>query len=89
MVPNPKQHNAPTRSRQGSRSNAPPSNQIGASTPYNFRGKNLTPYGGLLAVATLLEKLGFRALLEPSIRVQRRTRAMTLYQFLLALVLGA
>ena len=29
----------------------------------DFRGKNLTPYGGLLPVATMLEKLGFQWLL--------------------------
>jgi hypothetical protein len=36
-----------------------PRNKINASTSYDFRGKYLTPYGGLLPVATVLEKLGF------------------------------
>ena len=26
--------------------------------PYDFNGRNLTPYGGLLPVMTMLEKLG-------------------------------
>ena len=35
-------------------------NKIGPATPYDFDGKNLTAYGGLLPVGTLLEKIGFR-----------------------------
>jgi len=35
----------------------PEANKIGASTPYDFEGRNLTAYGGLLPVATMLEKL--------------------------------
>src|ERR1035437_7141159 len=34
--------------------------KIGASTPYDFEARNLTAYGGLLPVATMLEKLGFQ-----------------------------
>jgi len=34
------------------------------STPFDFNGKNLTPYGGLLPVITILEKLGFQSLVE-------------------------
>ena len=67
---------------------APEPNKIGASTPYNFSGKNLTPYGGLLPVATMLEKLGFRPLVEQTLTVNRLTRVMDLYQFVLAIVLG-
>ena len=29
-------------------------NKINASTPYDFSGKNLTPYGGLLPVITMV-----------------------------------
>ena len=32
-------------------------NRIGASTPYDFEGRSLTAYGGLLPVATMLERL--------------------------------
>jgi len=68
----------------------PPSepNEIGASTPFDFRGKNLTPYGGLLPVATMLEKLGFQPLVEETITVKRIPRVMPLYQFILGIVLG-
>src|SRR6266849_5554441 len=31
--------------------------KIGASTPYDFSGRHLTAYGGLLPIATMLEKL--------------------------------
>jgi hypothetical protein len=40
----------------------PGPNKIGASTPYDFKARNLTAYGGLLPVATMLEKLGFQQL---------------------------
>ena len=63
-------------------------NKIGASTPFEFRGKNLTAYGGLLPIATMLEKLGFQALIEETITCDRETRSMDLYQFVMAIVLG-
>ena len=63
-------------------------NRIGAATPYDFSGKNLTPYGGLLPVATMLGKLEFQSLVEETITCSRITRAMSLYQFTLAIVLG-
>ncbi len=74
--------------KQGSGGIAPEPNKIGASTPFDFAGKNLTPYGGLLPVATMLEKLGFQALMEETVRVTRLTKVMGGYQFLLAMVLG-
>ena len=55
-------------------------NKISSSTPYDFDGKNLTAYGGLLPVGTLLEKLGFRQLVEETLNVKRQTRAMSAYQ---------
>jgi hypothetical protein len=66
----------------------PPFNKIGASTPYDFAGKNLTAYGGLLPVATMLEKLGFQALVEGTLTVRRVTRAMSMSQFVLGMVLA-
>ena len=74
--------------RQGSQASHPEPNKISASTPYDFEGKNLTPYGGLLPVATMLEKLGFQELVEATITSKRITRAMNLYKFALGLVLG-
>ena len=62
--------------------------KIGASTPYDFTGRNLTAYGGLLPVATMLEKLGFQRLVEETLTIQRLTRVMPVYQFVLAMVLA-
>jgi hypothetical protein len=56
---------------------------------YDFEGKNLTPYGGLLPVATMLEKLGFRQVVEETVTVKRALRSMAAYQFVLAMVLAA
>lgn len=61
--------------------------KIGGSTPYDFRGRNLTAYGGLLPVVTMLEKLGFQQLVEDTLAIKRQTRAMPVYQFVLAIVL--
>jgi hypothetical protein len=63
--------------------------KIGASTRYDFEGRNLTAYGGLLPVATMLEKLGFRQLVEETLTVKRATRVMNMYQFMLAMVMAA
>jgi hypothetical protein len=63
-------------------------NKIGDSTPYDFTAKNLTAVGGLLPIATMLEKLGFQQLVEETITSGRITRAMSLYKFVLGIVLG-
>jgi hypothetical protein len=63
-------------------------NRINASTPYDFSGKNLTPYGGLLPVITMLEKLDFQHLVEQTLTSKRIPRAMDLYRFVLGIVLG-
>ncbi len=88
MVTHGNQDTRPTRSRQGSEGPIAEANKIGAATPYDFEGKNLTAYGGLLPVATMLEKLGFQQLVEETLRVKRITRVMSLYQFVLAMVLA-
>lgn len=62
--------------------------KIGASTPYDFTGRNLTAYGGLLPVATMLERLGFQQLVEETLTIRRLTRVMPVYQFVLAIVLA-
>ena len=74
--------------RQGPEEVSSEPNKIGPATPYDFDGKNLTAYGGLLPVGTLLEKLGFRQLVEETLKVKRQTRAMPGYQFILAMVLA-
>src|SRR5881397_2453685 len=73
---------------QGIRDVIPEPNRINASTPYDFNGKNLTPYGGLLPVVTMLEKLGFQALVEQTLTSKRIPRAMDLYRFVLGIVLA-
>ena len=76
MVNNRKQHTRRKAAAQGVRDVIPEPNKISASTPYDFRGKNLTPYGGLLPVATMPEKLGFQSLVEESVTAKRVTKAM-------------
>jgi hypothetical protein len=88
MVNHRKQHTRRKPAKQGVREVIPEANKINASTPYDFRGKNLTPYGGLLPVATMLEKLGFQSLLEETVTVNRVTKCMGMYQFFLGIVLG-
>ena len=60
MVMNRRKHSEKTPVNQGPEDIAPEPNKINASTHYDFSGKNLTPYGGLLPVITMLEKLGFQ-----------------------------
>ena len=88
MVNDRKQDTRPEPAKQGAQDVPPEANKIGASTPYDFTGKNLTAYGGLLPVATMLEKLAFRQLLEETLTVKRQTRAMPMYRFVLAMVLA-
>jgi hypothetical protein len=59
-----------------------------ASTPFDFGAKNLTPYGGLFPVATMLEKLDFKKLIEETLTIHRLPRAMSIYQFLMVMVLA-
>lgn len=63
-------------------------NRIDAATPFDFSGRNLTPYGGLLPVASLLEKLRFRELVEEKITVKRQPRSMSVFQFIVAQILA-
>src|ERR1700676_4686659 len=88
MVKNRNKHSDKTVAKQGAGEVAPEPNKIDASTPYDFSGKNLTPYGGLLPVITMLEKLGFQSLMEETLTSKRIPRAMDLYRFLLGIVLG-
>jgi hypothetical protein len=88
MVTSTKQHSEKTPVKQGSAKGSSEPNKISASTPYDFTGKNLTPYGGLLPVITLLEKLGFQALVEQTLTSKRIPRARDLYRFVLSVVFG-
>jgi Transposase DDE domain group 1 len=88
MVINTKKHSDKMAAKQGAGEASGEPNKIGASTPYDFEAKNLTAYGGLLPVATLLERLGFQQLVEETLTVKRATRSMSMYQFVLGLVLA-
>ena len=50
MVTRRKQHSSQRPVQQGPAVTASRPNKIGASTPYHFRGRKPTPYGGLLPV---------------------------------------
>ena len=88
MVTQGNQDTCSRRSPQGSEGPTPEPNKINSSTPYDFSGKNLTPYGGLLPVITMLEKLGFQTLVEQTVTSKRIPRAMDLYRFVLGIVLS-
>src|SRR6266704_2478692 len=88
MVKNEKQHIEKTRAKQGFSADSPEPYKIAASTPFDFGAKNLTPYGGLFPVSTMLEKLGFKKLIKETLTIHRIPRVMTIYQFLLGMVLA-
>ena len=88
MVIDKKQRNAKKPAKQGVAEDPANPIKINASTHYDFEGKNLTAYGGLLPVATMLEKLKFQQLVEETLTVKRATRVMPWYQFVLGLVLA-
>lgn len=88
MVINTKQDTRRGLVNQGVSEAIPEPNKMGASTPYDFQAKNLTAYGGLLPVATMLEKLGFQRLVEETLTLKRQTRAMPQFQFVLGMVLS-
>jgi hypothetical protein len=88
MVSKENKRSAKKPAKQGVAEDAPEPIKINGSTPFDFDGKNLTAYGGLLPVAIMLEKLQFPQLVEASLTVKRVTRAMPMYQFVLSMVLA-
>lgn len=50
--------------------------KITGSTPYEFGAKGLTPYGGVLPMIKLLERLQLRSLVEERLTVKRLPVAM-------------
>jgi Transposase DDE domain group 1 len=88
MVTDRKKDSGKTPEKQGAERLAPKPDKINSFTPYDFDGRNLTPYGGLLPVITMLEKLGFESLVAETLTMKRIPRAMDLYGFVLAIVLG-
>jgi hypothetical protein len=87
-VNNNREDNEKRRATQGVGAVSAEPYKINAATPFDFTGHNLTAYGGLLPVATMLEKLGFQQLVEETLTIKRLTRAMPVYQFVLAMVLA-
>jgi hypothetical protein len=87
-VNNKREHSVKKAVKQGPQEVIAEPNKIGASTPFDFEAKSLTAHGGLLPVATMLEKLGFQQLVEETLRVKRKTRTMPMYQFVLAMALA-
>ncbi len=86
---NKKKNTQETPAKQGSAETVQEAYKIGAATPYNFAAHQLTAYGGLLPVAVMLEKLQFAELLETTLhQPKRRTRVMSMTQFITALVLA-
>ena len=88
MVTNKKEHTPKTPAKQGANEVSAKPIKIGASTPYDFQGSNMTAYGGLLPVATMLEKLQFQQLIQEHVTIQRPTTSMPGFQFVLAMVLA-
>jgi len=88
MVSKENKRSAKKPAKQGVAEDASGPIKINGSTPFDFDGKNLTAYGGLLPVAIMLEKLQFPQLVEANLTVKRVTRAMPMYQFVLSMVLA-
>jgi hypothetical protein len=62
--------------------------KIGASTGYDFEAHNLTVYGGLLPLTTMLEKLGFQQMIAEILIIHRQTRSMPVFEFILGMILA-
>jgi Transposase DDE domain group 1 len=88
MVISSSKHSRKTRVTQASQEKPSQPNKINANTHFDFQAKNITPYGGLFPVATMLEKLQFQQLIEETVRVKRIPRAMSIYQFIVSMVLA-
>jgi hypothetical protein len=88
MVKNTNEHTRKTPVKQGAQTMNRKSMKIGASTPYDFEGSNMTAYGGLLPVATMLEKLQFQQLIAEHVTIRRVTSSMPGFRFVLAMVLA-
>jgi hypothetical protein len=88
MVRNKKEHTPKTPAKQGSDEVIPKPIKIGAATPYDFQGSNMTAYGGLLPVVTMLEKLGFQQLIQDHVTIKRVTTSMPGFRFVLGMILA-
>ena len=85
---NTNEHTRKTRVRQGEEKVLRKPMKIGAATPYDFKGANLTPYRQLLPVTAMLEKLGFQELIERHVTIKRLTTSMPGFRFVMAMILA-
>lgn len=85
---NKNEHTPKTPAKQGGDKVIPKPIEIEASTPYGFQGSNMTAYGGLLPVATMLEKLQFQQLIEQHVTIKRLTTTVPGFRFVLAMMLA-
>jgi hypothetical protein len=53
MVNNTNEHTRKNPAKQGAETVTPKPIKVGASTPFDFQGSNITAYGGLLPVITI------------------------------------
>ena len=88
MVNNTHEHTRQTPAKQGEEAALRRPIKIGAATPFDFKGSHLTPYGGLLPVVAMLEKLGFQELIERHVTITRLTASMPGFRFVMAMVLA-
>jgi len=88
MVKNTNEHTRRMPAKQGAQAAHCRPTKIGAFTPYDFAGSNMTAYGGLLPVVTMLEKLQFQQLIEEHVTIRRITSSMPGFRFVLAMLLA-
>jgi DDE family transposase len=88
MVNNTNEHTRKKPAKQEAEAVTPKPIKVGASTPYDFQGSNMTAYGGLLPVTTMLEKLQFQQLIEQHVTIKRLTTSMPGFRFVLAMTLA-
>src|ERR1039457_60863 len=86
MVISAKERSAKKPAKQGVAEDTPKPIRINGFTHFDFEGKNLTAYGGLLPVATMLEKLKFQRRVEKALRVNGVPGEMPLYHLVLDMV---
>ncbi len=60
-------------------------NKIKASTEYTFSGKNMTPFGGLFILSSLVEKIKFDKMLEDTVTVKSNTK-FPAHRYILAII---
>ena len=89
MVKNRNENSVPRPAKQGIGLKPLEPNKIKAFTPYEFQGRNLTAYRGLLPVATMLAKHCFLDLIAEALTVDRSTNGLSMPQFIPSVVLAS